>query len=238
MPAYRSDAEALIRAAVVARLRLLRPNARVMHEVNVAGQGSNRIDVLAVDRAEIIAVEIKSAKDKLDRLPDQVKAMQGCAHHVIAALHEKFLTSNETDVRIRNPETGFYEKTGTAVYFSRPDEAEPALTWVYPETGRKGYRCGAWEEPKPHITVPLPPDAIRILWADELRQLCASIHVPLPPRPNMDQMVSALRWRATGEQITKGICAALRARQCIEADPPVPWPVTNDNNPHAQEKSA
>jgi hypothetical protein len=221
MPAYRSEAEAEVRAAVVARLRLLRPNARIMNEVNVAGQGSNRIDVLAVDRAEIIAVEIKSAKDKIDRLSDQVKAMQGCAHQVIAALHDKFLTSAEHDIRIRNPETGFYEKTGTQIYFRGPDVPHGVLIWAYPETQRQGFQCGIWAEPKPRITIPLPPSAINILWADELRQLCAMIQVSLPPRPNMDQMISALRWRATGEQITKGICAMLRARHCIEADPPI-----------------
>ncbi|WP_278118673.1 hypothetical protein [Mesorhizobium sp. WSM4887] len=72
MPAYRSSAEAEIRDAAVARLRQRRPNARIIHEINVSSNGPNRIDVLAVDRAEIIACEVKSAKDKLDRLPAQL----------------------------------------------------------------------------------------------------------------------------------------------------------------------
>ncbi|WP_292173967.1 hypothetical protein [Mesorhizobium sp.] len=85
MPAYRSSAEADIRDAAVAKIRQRRPNARIIHEINVSSHGPNRIDVLAVDRAEIIACEVKSAKDKLDRLPAQVASMFGAAHHVIAA---------------------------------------------------------------------------------------------------------------------------------------------------------
>ena len=34
MPAYRSSAEAEVRDAVVARLREIRPDARIMHEIN------------------------------------------------------------------------------------------------------------------------------------------------------------------------------------------------------------
>ncbi len=97
MPAYRSSAEAEIRDAVVARIRKQRPGARIIHEINVSTYGPNRIDVLAVDRAEIIAVEIKSAKDKLDRLPAQIAAMRGAAHRVVAAIHEKFLVEQVTN---------------------------------------------------------------------------------------------------------------------------------------------
>lgn len=78
-------------AELVERLRRIRPEARIIHEIQSACQGPNRIDLIAVSRSEIIAVEIKSERDKLDRLPAQVGAMLGCAHHVIAALHERFL---------------------------------------------------------------------------------------------------------------------------------------------------
>lgn len=90
MPARRSDAEGEIRTDVVAWLRASRPLSRIIHEINVC-EGGNRIDVIAVGAAEIIAVEIKSELDKLDRAPAQITAMRGVAHHVYTALHKRFM---------------------------------------------------------------------------------------------------------------------------------------------------
>lgn len=192
MPAYRSSAEAEVRDAVVARLRAIRPEARIMHEVNASSFG-NRIDVLAVSRAEIIAVEIKSERDKLDRLPDQVKAMKGCAHHVVAAVHEKFGLA------------AVKEATGWRAHH-----------WFYPA------EIEFWTEPRTAITLPLPSGAIDMLWREELLAMCGQFGVCVPKRPTMGQMIPALRWQLTGRDLTLGICAALRARNCIEADEAIP----------------
>lgn len=40
----RSSDEQEIRDFVVAKLRQLMPSARIVHELNVSGQGSNRLD--------------------------------------------------------------------------------------------------------------------------------------------------------------------------------------------------
>lgn len=188
MPAYRSEAEGEIRQAVVARLREIRPDARIMHEVNASSFG-NRIDVLAVDRAEIIAVEIKSERDKLDRLSDQVAAMKGCAHHVIAAVHEKFGLAAVRDATKWRAEHWFY-----------PSEIK------------------YWPTPRPALTIPLPASSIKMLWRDELLEMCQRYSVCVPKRPTMGQMIPALRWGLTGRDLTLGVCAALRSRKCIEAD--------------------
>lgn len=193
MPAYRSDAEGEVRAAVVERLRKIRPEARIMHEVNASSFG-NRIDVLAVSRAEIIAVEIKSAKDKLDRLKDQVAAMRGCAHHAIAAVHEKFSLSD-----VRNA-TGWN-----------------AEHWFYPA------QIQYWSNPPVAVSRPLPAGALDMLWRNELLEMCGRFNVCVGKRPTMQQMVPALRWQLSGRDLTLGICAALRARKCIEADDPIEW---------------
>lgn len=50
MPAYRSEAEAEIRVEVVALLRRQMPGCRIIHEINCAVWGPNRIDVMAVLR--------------------------------------------------------------------------------------------------------------------------------------------------------------------------------------------
>jgi hypothetical protein len=194
VPAYRSSAEGEVRAAVVERLRQIRPTARIMHEVNASSFG-NRIDVLAVDRAEIIAVEIKSAKDKLDRLPAQMKAMKGCATHAIAVVHRKFVTS------------------------PKPKEL-PWDAWVFPE-GETFF--DKWREPRAAPTTPLPAGALDMLWAEELREMCRHYGLPTSSRATMGHSLASLRWSLTGRDLTLGVCAALRSRVCIEADDPIEW---------------
>ena len=222
MPAYRSEAEAEIREAVVAHLRQHRPNARIMHEVNASSFG-NRIDVLAVDRTEIIAVEVKSAKDKLDRLPNQFSAMRKCAHHVIAALHEKFLVPIECGAHAAH-----FEKDGKHYYGVLPDPVGWREGWVYPMRPRAispiwGDDLKRWHVPDPAIQRPLPSGSIVMLWAGELRDIARRYGISLPARATMEHAVNALRWQLTGRDLTLGICAALRARKCIEADEAIEW---------------
>lgn len=211
MPAYRSSAEADIRAPVVAHLRLMVPGCRIIHEINAASFG-NRIDVLAVGDARMVAVEIKSAKDKLDRLPDQVKAMKTVTREVFAAIHEKFLHVQHS-----------------LVY--PPDEARGSLVWVYPRTRRVGHvDCSEewrikdrWQK----SMVCLPPGAINMLWREELHNILRVIGESRFSKLDMGESIDRIRWRMTGEQTTKAICAALRARDCKEADPPI---YENDKN--------
>lgn len=224
MPAYRSPDEGELREAVVARLRVMMPAARIMHEVNAASFG-NRIDVLAVDKAEIVAVEIKSKKDKLDRLPDQIKAMTGVAHHVIVAAHEKFLVETPT-----NQWAAHTERDGKFYRAALPDVVDrlgpKVMPWVYPLRNR-AMNGAAWNEylwnaPQPVFAEALPSGALNMLWQAELVTMCARHRVPANSRATMDFMRRALRWHLTGAELTRAICAALRARECIEADPAIP----------------
>lgn len=220
MPAYRSEAEAEVRRAVVNKLRTVRPNARIIHEINTCGFG-NRVDVMAVSPAEIIAVEIKSEKDKLTRLPDQISAMHGVAHHVVSAIHEKFLVEQET-----NQWAAHSERDGKYFMRTTPRETNGSIAWVYPEK-RRALRTAKhdsherWQELQLVPQTTLPNDAIHMLWRDELAELCGINGVAVPKRANMPLMVNSLWWSVAGGALTKGICAALRRRECIEADPPI-----------------
>lgn len=223
MPAYRSAAEGEIREAVVKRLREMRPGARIIHEINASHFG-NRIDVLAVDRAEMIAVEIKSEKDKLDRLPAQIEAMNGVANYSIAALHEKFLVEQKT-----NQWAAHREQDGV-YYLSHPPKVASGANeiWVYPERWRamlsapEGWdHISTWDGFPRRECQPLPDAAIHMLWRDELYELCGRLRLSVGKRARMPEMLRDLRWLCTGKELTLGICAALRARDCIEADPPV-----------------
>lgn len=201
MPAYRSSAEAEIRNAVVDRLRMMVPDARIIHEINVESFGG-RIDVLAVGTSRIVAVEIKSEKDKLDRLEDQIGAMNRVAHVSVAALHEKFLCDKRP-----------------------PDECRKAsLTWIHPEMDRDGHiQTRRWMmDPLPWLRPKrrcLPADALGMLWVDELRSICAQFSLPAKSRMNSGDLRDLIRFHLTGEQITRAVCGAIRRRACVEADP-------------------
>ncbi|MBQ0707749.1 MULTISPECIES: NERD domain-containing protein [Brucella/Ochrobactrum group] len=224
MPAYRSSAEGEIRDAVVAFLRQHRPDARIIHEIN-ASFGGNRIDVMAVDRAEIIAVEIKSAKDKLDRLDSQMNAMQRVSHHALAVLHEKFLVEYPT-----NMHAAHFERDGAYFRYDWPEHYKHASNiWCYPQKSRamnRGYDwLDKWKTPQQAHFAPLPDTALQILWHEELRDLCNLLAIPVGKRPTNASMINALRWLANGRDLTRGICWTLRARACIEADPAIIVPL-------------
>lgn len=164
MPAYRSEAEAEVRGAVVDYLRQIRPQHRIIHEINASGQGSNRIDVLSVGEAEIIAVEVKSAKDKLDRLEDQMKAMQGVSHCAIAAIHEKHLIEKES-----NSYAAHYVRDGQ--YFRKDLPGKHSYRyhwWVYPKKMRSmnGVHdtLHRWHGPRNGLQTALPDTAIKIFF--------------------------------------------------------------------------
>lgn len=70
-----SVAEERIRAKAEAMLRGAFPDARIIHEL-VLRQGGCRIDLAAVTPDRLICVEVKSERDVLTRLPDQVEAMK------------------------------------------------------------------------------------------------------------------------------------------------------------------
>lgn len=217
MPAYRSAAEAEIRDAVVAHLRRIRPEARIIHEIQNACQGPNRLDLIAVSRSEIIAVEIKSAKDKIDRLPAQIEAMRGCAHRAIAALHEKFL------VPVAEKELQWL-RDDLRQRRDPPVEARGAELWVHPvvlDDTKRHWTCQAWSQPEPAIMAVLPPGSLDMLWANELRDLCHMLGLKIARNATRHSAMSLIRWQANGAEITKGICSLLRRRRCLEADPEI-----------------
>jgi hypothetical protein len=212
VPAYRSEAETEIRTAVVEELRRVMPCARIIHEVNAFSFG-NRIDVLAVATDRIVAVEIKSERDKLDRLERQIEAMRGVAHVTIAALHQRFLRRSHLDA------------------LTVPDEARGAVVWVYPkaprqghpEVGRRWLLPGQWGGAATHRDMRLRDGskAVTMLWRAELLAICGRAGIAGVSGHTMEQLIDAIRWRLTGAEMTREVCRELRRRRCAEADPPI-----------------
>ncbi len=227
MPSFRSEAEAEIRTAVVEHLRTIRPSSRIMHEINVSSYGG-RADVLCVGVDEIIAVEIKSAKDKIDRLEAQMSAMRGMAHHCIAALHEKFLVPSRPGTIGKH--AAHYEKDGEFYQGETPPCVKWREGWIYPMRSRMMnpvYRddMARWHEPERRLLQSLPSGALDVLWRNELQEMCSKFRVAALGRSTMETMVRDLRWHLTGKELTLGVCAALRSRPSIEADAPLEWSI-------------
>ena len=202
----RSGAEQEIRDAVVAKIRACLPDARVIHELNAFGSGSNRIDVAAVTRDKLFAFEIKSEKDTLKRWPDQKRVFEACSHFLILAAHR--------------------------CHFELTTEySEPAFKWPHDVWGR-----GVWMYPDPTCSAPYPtseyawelpryngmePHAYRFLetlWAAELKAIASRLNIDAGKRPTRHDLIVSITRLASGREIAEGVCEMLRRRSFAEAD--------------------
>lgn len=223
----RSSAEWEIREAVVARMRELLPSARIVHELNVASTGSNRIDVAAVSAEHIIAVEIKSAKDKLARLDEQWQAFNACCHLVLVAAHDKHFVDWRSEhwrddvpsERHLNHPLFLGDRWRRAHYvwpYPRPNRpiAGPwtpvAETWTIP----RQFLLGRPKQPRAY-------NLLDMLWAAELRDECNQHRIANSSRSTREHMIEDLCWHLTGREIAAAVCRQLRGRVMAEADAPI-----------------
>lgn len=144
MPRKASDAEEELRVAVEAWMRARWPAARIVHELVLNG-GAQRIDLASVGDEELRLIEIKSAKDVLTRLRDQVKAASACAQEVWVAVDAKHLDKLEA---MQSESVG--------------------INW-WP-IGLLVYRDGVISEKRQaRNTQPDPRRVVQLLWSDEMR---------------------------------------------------------------------
>lgn len=213
-----SSDEREIRDAVVARLRELLPSARIVHELNIAGQGSNRIDVAAVTRNAIVAAEIKSKKDKLDRLDTQWPAFLKVSDYLIVAAHEKHFVRHR-DKWEREDSPG--ELRLNHVLFLN-SWSRRKYVWPYP---RPAEERGAWTfDPIRDIQMRFPlnaGDMLNMLWADELSAECSRHRVAAGARPTRFTMIRQMASMMTGREVREAVCRQLRQRSFAEADEPI-----------------
>lgn len=222
-----SSDEREIRDAVAARLRELVPSARIVHELNVCGTGSNRIDVAAVAPELIVAVEIKSRKDKLDRLAEQWPAFNACCHHVVVAAHEKhFVAHPEINAHIRDdlpreltlnhPLFVKQRFWGHKVWrYPRPEKGEFGRepSWMF-STHWDRVRGRRADQPRAAAMLDM-------LWAEELRYECARHRLDSGSRRTRPDMIADMVWMMTGREICQAVCRQIRARVFAEADPAI-----------------
>jgi hypothetical protein len=200
-----SAAEERIRAKAEAMLRRLFPDARIIHEL-VLQQGGVRIDLAAVHPSYIAALEIKSERDVLDRLPEQVKAAMRVTDLFgvcVAESHAgKIGRSYEPDAKVKLPyDAHLLVETddGFATRYTPFDQ-----DW------------GGRDRMQPRLCN--PADRLEMLWADELKLISRSRH---PRQPAKHLVCETMN----GRQIREAVCATLRARSFPRADAPVPFPL-------------
>jgi hypothetical protein len=219
----RSSDEQEIRDAVVVKLCEFFPDARIIHEMNV-GHGKNRIDVAAVTPMMIYAVEIKSEKDTLKRLSDQLSAFTQCCHSVVVAAHEKFFDHFQYD----DGSNGFTESEALRQIIRKcPAHVS---TWCYPIPEQEGLlsEINAWKLRDFWPRLPDTRELMILLWTSELRVMAGRLGMEVKGLNQISgTKLREIMWhQLTGHQITKEVCAALRAREFAEADAPIPLPET------------
>ena len=202
-----SPAEAEIRDAVVAYLHAHLPDARLIHELPVGGC---RADIVAVRPDRLIIFEIKSERDTLKRLDLQLKHFGRVTEDVVVVAHRKFFNTTPYD-------------DGRPRCAWRTEASRARHVWAYPD-GPDAYpsewRIGlVWGNPAPpRLSAWLLLD---LLWRVELQEICGRRLVKVRKRSTRADMMDRIVLECPGGVILPDVCAALRARDCLEADPPI-----------------
>lgn len=193
----RSSEEFEMRAEIDLWGRKLWPGARVVHELVV--DNSRRLDMAFIGTDYLIGVEIKSSRDKLDRLNDQLDCFSRCIPLTILAVAPKWRPS----VNMRRNVDVFEVEPGADV----------------PVRGHSYYR------PDRSITTPL----LKLLWAQELRNICQRKMILYGKKTApMHATIPALARALTGDEIVREACRELRARDAFPKDtahPPSDAPI-------------
>lgn len=185
-----SEAERWLRGLAVERCRELMPTARIVHELNVE-VGSCRVDLAAIAPDRLVMLEIKSRKDTLDRLPEQVRVFAPACHRLVVVY-----ASERWDV--------------STIYKASDYAAE-----VWPEDRRAHWTLRDTFKP-PNTSVML-----NLLWREELFWEADRHGLQPHRRATRSDMMHSMWRHLTGQQIVEAVCRQLRGRKFAEADPAI-----------------
>lgn len=209
-----SKEERDMRDEVIPHLRLLFPRCRIIHELNVSN-GVRRLDIAAVNDSQIIGVEIKSCRDKLDRLDGQIKEYRKVCDFVITLADEKFFEHFDYS----DGSKGYRPKQELS------DKSSGSSLWHYPritgETFRHNYYD--WNCKRYHSNLTDTKPLLDLLWAEELREIVREYDLAKKGVNQMAMHTSIpLLWESlTGGQVKRAVCAKLMKREFADADKPI-----------------
>ena len=197
MTTNRSSEEFAMRRVIDAWGRSRWPNARVVHELVVNSE--RRIDMAFIGPDYLVGIEIKSSRDVMDRLKDQLTVFRRHLPLVLLAVAPKW--KDEA-----------WRHAGSLDIFV----VDPASD--VPVRGHSYYRQDL------SVTVPL----LSLLWAQELRNIVDRLVIPSSAKATMVHNIAAIAQGANGAQIVREVCTELRARDAFpknKAHPPSDPPI-------------
>lgn len=207
-----SEAEERIRAKAEAMLRRNWPDARIIHELMME-QGGCRLDLAAVTTDLIALVEIKSERDVLHRLPDQIRAavkvsksvyIATAERHIekIQVLDEPWVKGDGPHGNVKNPA---YVKEFCQCILMREveDDLVPQYQYRYQNPSRVLHSY----------------DYLNMLWADELRRVCYDSGVG--QKATRGFCIARACEVLSGQEVRRRVCRELRSRPFPRADPPI-----------------
>ena len=189
-----------MRDTLIDKLRVWRPDSRIIHELNTAGTGSPRADIACIGREEILLFEIKSERDVLKRLPHQWEAFNACSHKTFLILDKKFTKAKDLE-ELKN------------LKHCRKDNI-----WTYPETPAKLWTIAPRGFRQTFLPTPDTRRTLNLLWRAELIEVCNNLSLPYASKDNMLMLVERIILGATGRQIIQQVCQMLRTRKFANAD--------------------
>lgn len=199
-----SVAEERIRSKAEALLRQYWPTGRVIHEL-VLQQGGVRIDLACVTEDMVVALEIKSERDVLTRLPQQAAvAVRTCdAFGVcVAAEHADMILP------------GYAAYAATDGQIGLPYPAELLVERDDGFGASMSAFCHRYLGDRHATRLINPADRLEMLWADELRAISGT-------RLARQKAKALICETMTGRDIRRAVCRTLRARAFPRADPAI-----------------
>lgn len=191
------------------RLRMMMPEARIIHELVVGGC---RADLAAIQPERVTLVEIKSRKDTLKRLEEQVRQFTRAAHEVVVIADEKWFDTTPYNSGVpRFVPSEALQQTGANI-----------TIWAYPEDETRPNYSG-WSIPRwwGSFAEPHAARLLEICWKDELLAECQRHRIPAGSRTNMPTIIRDMALLMTGREIARAVCRQLRMRSFPEADAPI-----------------
>lgn len=230
----RSDEEIAMRRLIEPKLREYYPGARIIHELPLR-YSSNVIDMAAVTKDLLIAVEIKSSKDVIARLRKQLTQFRYVAHGLIfapAPKHHVKTTRHIVDYAdgtseelgmLQAPDRGrvvmrrqHVPVRSEAVLIA--EEIDGVMVWVTDVS--QSLIVTPWT---PALSLPWPAKQLDMLHNEELLIVAKQYQAFLGKRPTHDALVRACVRVMPQPQIDAAVCWALRTRNAFDpmSDPPL-----------------
>lgn len=213
-PVNRSDEELAMRGLMVSMMRTRWPSARIVHELGLR-YSTNVIDIAAITEREIIAVEIKSSRDTLERLEKQVRAFAPICAKVIVALAPKWTEAKRGGSTVQNVHARRAKNIERHDALGMLDMvgSHHVAPWLCCAESRRIEAVG-WDGDSRN-PFPWPVRMLEMLHVAELQQIALEQRIGVGS--THAKLVAALCSSMPGRDVARSVCFALRMRRSSNA---------------------